>query len=239
MATGRFCRASIVVALGGALATLGWAGTAGAVTGGQLAGYAATAGSGTQKASVTFVVPKIATCKDVPSGGFQAVVASADLILSSGDAGAGVGLVCNGPTPLYVSVLQINGTAVGTGLTIHPGDKVTAKVSEGSAKSSVKLVDGSQHETVTGSGGSPTSDEVGDLAANCGASGCSPVPKLKSTTDFSSASIDGKSLAKAGAARENLVDLTGAVQIKTSALVGSDSFKTTWVSSCGVGPGGC
>jgi hypothetical protein len=238
MATGRFCRASIVMAVGGALATLGWAGAAGAVTGGHVAGYVATAGSGTQKGSVTFVVPKI-TCSGVRSGDAQAVAAGADLITSTGDTGAAIGLVCTSPTPSYVSVLQINGSGVGTPLTIKPGNKVTLTVSEGSAKSSVKIVDGAQHETVTGSGGSPTSDEVGDLAVNCGASGCSPVPKLKSTTDFSSASIDGKNLTKAGATRENLVDLAGAVEIKSSALVGSDSFKATWVSSCGVGPGGC
>jgi hypothetical protein len=223
-----------------ALVGVGATGNAGAVVGGPAAGFVAPPGSGsTQTAATTFVVPRI-SCATVPSGGFQAVLAGARLSTPGGNSGGGVVLVCPGSGAVYNPFIQINGSSVGSGITVNVGDTVSVSVSEGPAGTSVTLTDGAQTQTASGPGGAPTSETIGAIAGNCNGSGaCSPVPKFRPIA-FSAASINGQNLHVAGARRRNLTDATAAVEVKSGPLGPAfDSFTTKWIQSCSTGPGIC
>jgi hypothetical protein len=106
----------------------------------------------------------------------------------------------------------------------------------------VTLKDGPQSQTASGPGASTIGEDVGTIAVNCNVSGslCLPVPQTTRTM-FSGAQIDGLSPAAAGAARRNLADSSGHVEMTSSALQGpaQSRFIVWWMRSCGVGPGGC
>ena len=236
----------VAVASGaGALALVGGivgAGQAGAVTGGPVAGYTAPPGGGpTQTVSVTFVVPTV-NCKKTPTGGFQAVLAGARLVVPGGNTGGGAGMVCPGPVATYIPFIQINGSSIGSGIVVHPGDAVSTTVSEGPAGTSVTVTDGGQTQTANGPGGSPTAESVGDISVNCsGGTSCSPVPKVRASA-FSSASINGTNLSAAGAVQGSLTDAAGATEMTSTPLKTKkslDSFKVRWIMSCSGGPGVC
>ena len=211
---------------------------AGAVVAGQVAGYTAPpSAAATQRVSVTMVVP-VVNCKKVPAGGFQAVLVGARLTTASGNTGGGAATICPGPTATYSPLIEIDGSSIGTGIVINPGDTVTVTASESPAGSTVTLTDGAQSQTASGPGGSVTAESVGDIAVNCMGSACSPVPK-SAVTHYSAATIDGRNLVAAGAVQGNLVDAAGATEMMSSALITKKSFKVTWVSSCGTGPGRC
>jgi hypothetical protein len=211
---------------------------AGALVAGQVAGYSAPpSAAATQTVSVRFVVPTI-NCSKVPAGGFQGVLAGVRLRTASGNTGGGAALVCPGPTASYSPLIEIDGSSIGSGIVIHPGDTVTVTASERAAASTVTLTDGAQTQTASGPGGSVTGEDVGDIAVNCMGSACSPVPK-SGVTRYADAMINRKNLVAAGAVQGNLVDAAGAVEMSSSALITPKSFKVTWVSSCGTGPGRC
>lgn len=225
----------------GALVLVAATGSAGAVTGGHLAGYTAPPSANpTQTVAVTLVVPKI-NCKTVPAGGFQAVLSGARLQTAGGNSGGGVATICPGPTASYSPFIEINGSSIGSGITVNPGDTVTVTASEGPGGTTVTLTDGAQSQPASGPGGSVTTEDVGDIAVNCTGSTCSPVPK-SSLTKYSSAAINGLNPAAAGAAQENLVDAAGGPEMTSSALTTKktlNAFKVKWVSSCSTGPGRC
>jgi hypothetical protein len=217
-------------------ATLTGITSAGATTLGRVAGYSSAGPS--WSAAVTFVVPTL-TCTPVKKKGFQAVLAGVRLDASSGSTGGGAALVCAGKTAVYQPLIEINGTAVSSDITVSPGDTVSASATETASSASVTLTDGSQTQTSTGSGATITGEDVGDIAVNCLGTSCAPVPD-STKTSFSAASIDGLNLQAAGGVRANLADAANKVEIKASALsAGNTAFKTTWVMSCGLGAARC
>lgn len=221
---------------------VGVVGVAGAVAGGHVAGYTAPPGIGpTQTVAVTFRVPKV-NCKKTPAGGFQAVLFGARLQVPGGNTGGGAGVVCPGPVATYIPFIQINGSSIGSGITVHPGDSISTTVSEGPGGTSVTLTDGGQTQTASGPGGSPTAESVGGFSVNCsGGASCSPVPKVTSTS-FSAASIDGTNPFAAGAVQGDLTDAAGASEMTSTPLRSKktlDAFKVTWAMSCSGGPGVC
>lgn len=231
-------RSSLVGLIAGVAAVGAFPSQVGAVGSGHIAGYVAPPSANpTQSAAVSVVVPTF-NCKSVPAGGFQAVAAGARLANGSGNTGGGILLVCGGPVVDYVPFMQINGSSIGTGITVNPGDMVTASVSEGPTGSTVTLTDGAQTQTASGPGASITEDDIGNIAGNCsGTAACSPVPKSKAFS-FSNASIDGLNLVAAGGVAQNLVDAAGAPEItsgKATKKSGFGAFKTKWVFSCGTG----
>jgi hypothetical protein len=177
-------------------------------------------------------------CSKVPAGGFQAVLSGARLEVTGGNTGGGAGVVCPGPTATYIPFIQINGSSIGSGIVVNPGDTVSASVSEGPAGTTVTITDGAQTQTASGPGGSATAESVGAIAVNCsGGAACSPVAKV-SATPFSSASIDGLNLAAAGAVQGDLTDAAGAVEMSSTPLKTKktlDAFKAKWVMSCATG----
>jgi hypothetical protein len=237
----RLLKTSLLLTIAGAGLTAGQllaAPAAGAVVAGQVAGYSAPpSAAATQTVSVRFVVPKL-NCSKVPSGGFQAVLSGARLITASGNTGGGAALICPGPTASYSPIIEIDGSSIGSGIVISAGDTVTVKASESAAGSTVTLTDGAQSQTASGPGGSVTEEDVGDIAVNCMGTACAPVPKA-AVTKYSAAMIDRQNLVTAGAVQENLVDAAGGVEMSSGALITPKSFKVTWVSSCGTGPGRC
>jgi hypothetical protein len=241
--TGRKPYIRIAVASGvGALVLIAGAGQAGAVTAGPVAGYTAPASANpTQTVAATFVVPT-SNCKKTPSTTFQAVLAGARLTLPGGNTGGGAVMICAGTMAAYVPLIQINGSSIGSGITVNPGDTISTTLSEGPGGTTVTLTDGGQNQTASGPGGSATAESVGDIAVNCTAPTCSPVPKV-TVTPFSSASIDGLNLAAAGSVQGTLTDAAGATEMTSSALKTKktlNSFKVKWVMSCAAGSnGGC
>ncbi len=226
----------------GALVMAAGAVPAGAVTGGHIAGYTAPPSANpTQTAAVTFVVPTV-NCKKTPSGGFQAVLAGARLQVSGGNTGGGAGMVCPGPVPTYIPFIQINGSSIGSGITVHPGDTISTSVSEGPGGATVTVTDGGQTQTASGPGGAVSGESVGEIAVNCGGgTSCSPVSKVTATS-FSSASINGQNLVAAGSVQGNLTDAAGAIEMTSTSLKTKktlNSFKAKWVMSCSGGPGVC
>jgi hypothetical protein len=235
----------------GVAAVVGMAGatSAGASTPGHVAGYSALPSGGpTQTVQTTLFVPTV-SCLTVPPGGFQGVLAGARIDAAGAGPGAGntvggVSLGCSGPSALVLPNIQVHGSPIGSGLTIHPGDTVTVTVSVGPSASSVTLTDGAQSQTASGPGASPTGVDVGDITVNCSGSPqapeCSPVPKTSVTT-FAGARIDGVNPAAAGGVQGDLVDSHGHVEMSSSALQEAKltRFTVTWVQSCGVGPGRC
>jgi hypothetical protein len=213
--------------------------SAGATTLGHVAGYSAPPSGGpTQSAAVTLVVPTI-TCTPVKNKGFQGVLGGVRLGSSTGSTGGGVALLCVGKSAMYQPLIQINGTSVPTTITINPGDTVQVSASESPTSSSVTLTDGAQTQTSTGSGATISGEDVGDIALNCVGAACSPVP-MSGKTRFSVASINGVNLQAAGGVRGNLADAAGQVEIKTSALTGTENaFTTTWKLSCAVNASRC
>jgi len=241
MARGGMWVRILVVSSVGVFATMAGAAEAGAVTGGHVAGYVAPPGfNPTQTAAVTLVVPTI-NCSKVPVGGFQAVLAGSRLETPAGNTSGGAALICpGGPLASYQPFIQINGVPIASAITVNPGDVVSVTLSEGPIGSTVTLSDGTQTQTASGPGGAVTSEDIGDIAANCIGSACSPVPKSK-PTKFSAASVNSQNLLLAGAAQQYLLDVAGAPQITSTVLKKKtfDAFRTKWVQSCGVGPGRC
>jgi hypothetical protein len=230
----------LAVSSAAALGVIGTAAPAGAVTTGSVAGYvAAPSANPTQSVGDEFVVPSI-NCAKVGSGGFQGVVAGVRLQTASGDSAAGAALVCAGPVAEYVPIIQINGSSIGSGLTIQVGDTVSASLSEGPSGTTIRLADGSQSQTASGPGGSATADDVGDLAINCSTSGCSPVP-IARLTPFSDASIDSHNLFNAHSREQYLTDAAGATEMQGSPWTTKsfNSFNVRWIMSCSTGPGVC
>jgi hypothetical protein len=208
---------------------------------GPLAGYSAPpSGALTQTAKVSLKVPTI-KCSKVPSGsGFQAIAAGVRIEEPSGlstmNTVGGVALVCAGPTPNYVPDIQVDGSSVGSGLTIKPGDVITATASVSASSAMVTLQDGAQSQTASGAGSSVLAEDIGSIAVNCNESHqCSPVPRAAKTT-FKSAQIDGLSPAAAGAAKRELTDAKGEIEMTSSALKTKkqNDFTVTWLRSCGV-----
>ena len=230
----------LAVSSAAALIAIGTAAPAGAVTSGSVAGYvAAPSASPTQSVSDEFVVPSI-NCAKVGSGGFQAVVLVVRLQIPGGNSAGGAALVCPGTVATYVPIIQINGSSISSGLTIHPGDTVSTTLSEGPSGTTVKVTDGAQSQTASGPGGSASSDAVGDFAANCSTSGCSPVP-IARVTPFSDASIDGHNLFNAHSREQYLTDAAGATEMQGGPWTTKsfNSFNVRWIMSCSTGPGIC
>jgi hypothetical protein len=230
----------LAVSSAAALGVIGTAAPAGAVTSGHVAGYvAAPSANPTQTVADEFVVPSI-NCAKVGSGGFQAVVLGVGLQIPGGNSTGGAAPFCPGPVATYVPIIQINGVSIGSGLTIHPGDTVSARLSEGPSGTTVTVTDGAQSQTASGPGGSATAEEVGDIAVNCNTSGCSPVP-IARLTPFSNASIDGHNLFNAHSREQYLVDAAGATEMQGGPWTTKsfNSFNVRWIMSCSTGPGRC
>lgn len=99
-----------------------------------------------------------------------------------------------------------------------------------------------QSQTASGPGATVIGEDIGTVAVNCDVSGspCLPVPQLTRTV-FTGARIDGLDPAAAGGTRRDLVDNSGHVELKSSALLGANQgrFIVWWERSCGFGPGPC
>jgi hypothetical protein len=215
--------------------------TALAIAPGPLAGYTASpTGAPTQTVSVTVKVPKV-NCKSVPENtGFQGVDDGVRIVEPSGatqtNSGAGVNLLCFGPTVTYQPHLQVDGTSVASSLTIKPGDLVTATAEMSASEVTVTLKDGTESQTATGASASVLRLDAGAVAGNCNeATECAPVPKTAGTS-FTNALIDGVSPFAAGAGKQELTDAKGEVEDSSTALKSKakTSFKVKWVKSCGV-----
>jgi hypothetical protein len=149
-------------------------------------------------------------------------------------------VICAGQTPFYSPLIEINGSSIGSGITVNPGDTVSTSVSEGPGGTTVILNDGGQSQTASGPGGSATAESIGAIAVNCTGSACSPVPKVNATP-FSSASVDGMNLVAAGSVQANLTDAAGATEMTSTAVKTRktlNAFKAKWVMSCSGGTGG-
>jgi hypothetical protein len=216
------------------------ASTALALPPGPLAGFSAPpSAAATQSAKASVRVPTI-KCAKLKAGQVQALVAGVRIEQPSGMAtsntGGSVALFCNGPIAEYLPHIQVDGVAIGSGLTIKPGDLITATAAVSASAATVTLQDGAQSQTASGAGSSVIAEDIGSIAVNCNASHqCTPVPRAARTT-FTSALINGVNPAAAGASRRDLTDAKGEVEMKSSNLKGApkNSFTVTWLLSCGV-----
>jgi Peptidase A4 family len=208
---------------------------------GPLAGYSAPPSAApTQTVTASLKVPTL-KCAKIPAGGFQALVAGVRIEEPSGmatmNSGGSVLLQCEGPMPRYLPHIQVDGTNIGSGITINPGDTITATASVSASAATVTLEDGGQSQTASGAGSSVIAEDVGSIAVNCNeAHQCAPVPHAAKTT-FKNALIDGLSPEAAGASKRELVDAKGEVEMASSELKTKhrDSFAVTWLQSCGNG----
>jgi hypothetical protein len=212
-----------------------------AIAPGPLAGYSVEPSpAATQTVTVTVKVPKI-NCKKVPAEtGFQGVDDGVRIVEPStekqANSGAGVNLLCFGPSATYEPHLQVNGEHISSSLAINPGDTVTASAEMTALGVSVTLKDGEQSQTATGASSSALELDLGSIAGNCNeAVECVPIPKT-SAASYSEAMFDGLSPAAAGATKRELTDAKGEVEESSSGLKkkAKTSFKTKWVKSCGV-----
>ncbi len=230
-----------------ALAAIGVAALAGmtassalALPAGPIAGYSAPAsGAATQTATVSVKVPKL-NCSKIHAGGFQSVLEGVRIEEPSGmtsmNSGGSVLLTCNGPNPEYLPHIQVDGTNIGSGVTIKPGDTVTSTVSVSASAATVTIQDGGQSQTASGAGSSVIAEDIGSIAVNCNESKqCVPVPRV-SKAAFKGALINGMSPAAAGATRRDLTDASSKVEMTASELKTKPmtTFSVTWVQSCGV-----
>jgi hypothetical protein len=208
---------------------------------GPLAGYSAPPSAApSQTATASLKVPTI-KCSKIPAGGFQALVSGVRIEEPSGmasmNSGGSVLLICNGPNPEYLPHIQVDGTSIGSGITIKPGDTITATASVSATAATVTLQDGAQSQTASGAGSSVIAEDIGSIAVNCNeAHQCTPVPRSAKTT-FKNALIDGVSPAAAGAAKRELVDAKGEVEMASSGLKTKkqNDFTVTWLQSCATG----
>lgn len=212
-----------------------------AIAPGPFAGYGVTpTEASTQTVTVTFKVPTV-NCKRVPKEtGFQGVAEGVRIVQPSAEkqanSGAAVDVLCFGSSSSYEGHFQVDGEAIGSSLTIKPGDVVTASAEMTPLGVGVTLKDGAEAETHTGASATVLELDLGALAGSCNeAKECTPVPKT-SKTSFSDALLNDLSPAAAGATKHELTDANGEVEESSSELKtkAKTSFSTKYVKSCGV-----
>ena len=170
--------------------------------------------SATSSAQTTFTVPT-ENCTSTPTG----IIIGSGIFssISNWVSAAGVVVACTGGVPSYSTQEIVNNTVYPLSITPAPGDTVTTSVNIVPGSTTVTLDDVTQNATQSESGAGMTGTYMSDGIDGDGDPSALPPPDFGAMT-FSNSTIDGESLAAAGAVAVSRVDSNGVLQILTSPL---------------------
>lgn len=197
-----------------------------------MAGYESRASSLTAvSVTTTFVVPAVKKCGDTKEVIIPAVAARG---ASHSSAAVGLDIHCRNSKVIYFPIFSADGKIRARAhARAHPGDTVVLRLSWNSTRLSLAVVDKthpSVTRTLTGMG-STSFSKPGIVDAIIG-NPPAPVPDFGKIA-FSKSKINGRALGRApGLTRDNLVNSSHVLQVKTGPIVSNnESFTTTFKHS--------
>jgi Putative Ig domain len=179
--------------------------------------------SATSSAQTTFTVPT-ENCTSTPTG----IIIGSGIFssISNWVSAAGVVVACTGGVASYSTEEVVNNTQYTLSITPVPGDTVTTSVNIVPGSTTVTLDDVTQGVRQSESGAGMTGTYMSDGIDGDGDP--SPLaPGDFGAMTYSNSSIDGESLAAAGAVPVSWVNSDGVLQILTSQLNGNGGFGLT------------
>ncbi len=197
-----------------------------------MAGYETTASStNAMSVTTTIVVPTVKNCRTTRKVIIPFVSAEA----SSTNAAVGLDIHCRNGKVINFPIFDVNGhNKANASAHAHPGDKVVLRLSWNSSRLLLAVVDKTRPSVtrkLSGVGSSSFSDP--DIADSViGGSEPFPVPDF-GKINFSESKINGRGLGLApGLTRDNLVNMSDVLQIKTGPIRSDkESFTTTFKHS--------